>query len=575
MTEPALRPLPSRSGRLARGLLRGALLGMGVFVADILGAFAAIGFMFIPRPGGFGLLAAAAACAALVGALLGGAVGLAWPARWSAPWLTKLRLPLVLGALGVAVAAGGYGLRMERNLPPLASRPPAPAGAAPVLWIVIDTLRADALYGPDLTFPHAPNLGQLAAEGLLFTNAESSAGWTTPSMMTLLTGVHHTALGGSITTLPHWGTTIAEHLRAAGYATHAVIDNPILDPRNGFAQGLETFSFRSPYRFAFSSAWFRLLPHDLRELLRFGSYVAYAGAPSVTSRALELIAQRSEAPLFLWTHYMDPHGPYYDHRTEPPGAMPRGPDGDAFWRARDRLRDTPPGPAPSRESLDVWWKYYTDEIRWMDAHIGNLLAGWRAAYGDEGFILVTSDHGEEFYEHGHLSHGNSVFRQAVHVPLILQLPASAGISQGRTIEHPVSHHGLVPTTLDFAGVPPTPQLAPSWQPWLRGQAQPPAPVLFANQGRNGAHATRWRAGDWALVQMEYYNERPTDRFLFNLSSDPTEQHNLLSEQSERAENMLAELRSHYDTLNRQGQSQAAQAATATDLDALRALGYIQ
>ena len=106
----------------------------------------------------------------------------------------------------------------------------------------------------------APELGEFAKDALVFQQAESTAGWTIPATATLMTGIHNMTMDASAGRLPEWAPTVAEHLYGAGYGTHAVVDNVIVEPRAGFGAGFESFFQKSSFRFVFSLPGYRLLP---------------------------------------------------------------------------------------------------------------------------------------------------------------------------------------------------------------------------------------------------------------------------------------------------------------------------
>ncbi|MCK5690403.1 sulfatase-like hydrolase/transferase, partial [Myxococcota bacterium] len=291
----------SFSKKILSGLGYGALLGLLYFVADLTGAFLAIGWLFVPSIGGFFLLALALLVATSTSALLGAVLSLLPTQLWLL--FAKLRLPpltprtsgiSLIAIFMLAIGVSGFVLRAERKLPDPGPRPELSAtNPTPILWIVADTLRADALYGEDQSYPHAPELKKFATKSHVFTQAESTAAWTIPSMAAMLTGVHNTTMDASAGHLPNWVPTIAEHLRASGYSTHAIVDNVLLEPRSGYADGFESFFARSTYRFAFSLPSFRLLSYKFHHELRGLTRSSYLGAPGLSDEAIRVVNESS------------------------------------------------------------------------------------------------------------------------------------------------------------------------------------------------------------------------------------------------------------------------------------------
>jgi len=539
-------------------LRRGAVLGLALYGADLIGAALAIGQLFdAANPRAWGLLALGAAFSATVGAAVWLVLGLGWHLlplaarrRWNGlgrPCATTLGLLLLLCTIG-----GGYGFRAKRSLAELPPRPPITAKLpAPVLWITIDTLRADILYGERGDFPNAPALGKWAEGAIVFNDAEASAGWTVPSVAAYLSGVHNTTVDASAGYLPPWTVMAAEHFRGAGYQTHAVVDNVLIEPRVGFAAGFDTFFQRSGFRFAFSLPGFRLLPRDWHYWLMGWSRATYFGAEGLTKRAIaalekaatpELGSGTAPPPPFLYVHYMDPHAPYYLH--EAGAADPKTASGLSFLEFHNIKESRPPQPtAPEVE----WMRHrYDAEIAYLDSHLERLLTAWRKHYGATGVVVITSDHGEEFMEHGRISHGFTVNREMIHVPLLMALPPDALSTAPSNVDEPVTLLNVLPTVLDVVGIDSgavarARQAAgavavyrgemqgKSMLPWLSGASPAPSVPLVSSHSRHGRRPYRLREGNWALVRTFFYDDRETTMELYDLAEDPNETTNLLDE----------------------------------------------
>jgi arylsulfatase A-like enzyme len=550
----------------------GAGLGALLFAADLTGAAFAIGFLFDPRIESFYLVALAGLSSTVVGAVAGAAVALVWPARWW-PRLTRRRAGIGLAVTAVTVASIGFGGRVGRRPVAPGPRPQVTAGRpAPVLWVVIDTLRADTVYGDAIDFPLAPNLRALAADSLVFSDAESAAGWTIPSMATLLTGLHPTALEAA-RFLPDWAPTVAERLHAAGYETRAVVDNALLERRNGFAAGFETFAQRSGLRFALSLPGFRVMGAWARRKLREQWPTYYSGAGPVTDRAIERLADRHEAPLFLYVHYMDPHYPYYEHSEL--GAEPAGVEPVSLpWKM---LRQQGGTLRPGQLAFLRW--RYAGEVRTVDRELGRLLDAWHAAFGRDGLVMITADHGEEFLDHGSLGHGASLYPELVRVPLLLHLPAAVLDHGGRRIDHPVGLVDLLPTTLDALGVEPRDRdgsvqmHGQSWLPWLRNGADAPARPLVAKQSFRGKKIIRYREGRWVRIHTSEEVTGGQTTALFDKQSDPTEQLDVGAAHAVEMKRLAAGL-GWLVGATRPGGERGDSDARGNE-ETLRALGYIQ
>ena len=568
----------SLAQRITTGALRGGLFGAAIFLADLAAAFAVDGEEFHASPAGFLLLAIFGMVAVVPAALLGATVGAFWRRAPGAAPRTRLVRAALLGA-AVLVLAAGFFVRGGGAREPRAVKATVRAEhPAHVLWIVIDTLRADTLYGDDLDFPVAPGLRRLADESVLFREAEAPSGWTIPSTASLLTGIYPTTLGAERGLLPNWAPTAAETLREAGYRTHAVVDNALLGRKNGFAAGFETYSRRSALEFAWSLLPRRLLTEGILSWLSFELPITYCGADVVTDEALRIVdAHRDEDPLLLYVHYMDVHTPFRPHPelgTAPSGAEDVPLQYSAF-RARIRhdraaLRD---GQLSQMEFL------YRNELAFVDLHAARLLERFDARFGRENtLVIVTADHGEEFYEHGSFGHGYTVYSELVNVPLLARFPSTAGVDEkrGAVVAAPVSLVDVLPTTLDVLGIAgdrlarPLPLQGRSLLPLVRGDATfEPAP-LFGAQNRFDRRLHRWRRGNDVYVTTAQGKGEETSE-LFHLAQDPNEQQDLSAAHPDLAREMARQLA---EFLKAQLAARDPEAVTTDDnLDAIEALGY--
>jgi len=262
---------------------------------------------------------------------------------------------------------------------------PDPGPRIPLMLVVmIDTLRSDhtslAGYAVDTT----PNLVRLAADGAQFDRAYTPASWTRPASASLLTSVapeRHRA-AGRLDRLAADQRTWAEVARDAGYRTVAISANPNVLPFWGFARGFGRF-----------------IDFDAR-----GWVKQRRDAADLFGRAIEIIDEEiisNETPLFLYLHPIDPHHPY-----DPPTAVAREiyPD----FSEKESGRELRPWAKP--HDVDSAIRRYDAEIRHVDAEFGRLLDALRSRdLYDEALIIVVADHGEEFFDHGDLYHGRSLY----------------------------------------------------------------------------------------------------------------------------------------------------------------------
>ncbi|MFQ5349848.1 MAG: sulfatase, partial [Thermoanaerobaculia bacterium] len=275
-----------------------------------------------------------------------------------------------------------------------------------LLLYVIDTLRADhtSLYGYERRT--TPRLEALAGEGILFDPAWANASWTRPGTATLLTGTLPSAHGAmnTLSLLSPDVELLSQTLQAAGYATHAVVTNPNLRGRWGLDRGWDEYRYIDlDLRFTDSSAVLN------REVVPRLAELATAGKP-----------------FFLYLHSMDPHAPYqppvgYRQYLDPDYEGPVDGSMESVRRLLAELRRD--GAEAHAADLEQLYGLYDGGILHNDARIGELVDALES-HGllESTAILVTSDHGEEFFEHGGVMHGHSLYQEQIRIPMLLRPP---------------------------------------------------------------------------------------------------------------------------------------------------------
>lgn len=339
------------------------------------------------------------------------------------------RLVLLLAAAAAASCSSGDGEAVERPN---------------VLLVVVDTLRADhvGVYGYER--PTTPALDQLAAEGTWFRRAYAHSGWTLASTVSLLTGKvpsQHRVGRDPLDRrrfgrLPDAETTLAELLTDAGYRCGAIVNNTFLAPEFGLRQG-----FDGGYDY------------------QGASNTEHRSAEASVDLALEWIAGAGDGPWFLLLHLMEPHLDY-----DPPASV-RG----AFTPAGPAPVPQPFAPPPlfqrlvsgqerlTDEQLAYVVALYDEEVLAADRAIGRLTGELEARdVLDATLVVVTSDHGEEFWDHGGFEHGHTLYSELTRVPLIVRGPGAALGEVGSVVHHADLFQGLralagAPSPLGTAG----------------------------------------------------------------------------------------------------------------------------
>jgi arylsulfatase A-like enzyme len=315
--------------------------------------------------------------------------------------------------------------------------PLAPDGARRprgVLLVSIDTLRPDRLGADGSTKDLSPHLDRLAARGVVWERALSSAPWTLPSYASLFTARTPLAHGAGLvkkrqeawpdagdasnelTRLGDAVPTLAEQFQRAGWATAGLHASPFLEPPSGLHRGFDL--------------WQR---HAIR-------------ADAGVERALAWIAERGEEPWFLFLHLIDPHLPY-----APPDEYMRRHAGvvTADLKAEQFEVDILRRQEPEGALKQLLLALYDAEVAWTDAQLGRLFDGLEANGVLEDIVVALhSDHGEEFWEHGGFEHGHALVESVLHVPLVVAAPGLAPRREGDRVRS----MDLGPTLLELAGL---------------------------------------------------------------------------------------------------------------------------
>lgn len=343
-----------------------------------------------------------------------------------------------------------------------------------ILLITVDAARADALSLYDCPRPTTPNLKNLGELALVFEQAWSASNYTATSLFSLMTGLYPSAFLDGVAVGARPGLTLAEQLVAAGWSTEAIVDlHPSLPHLYaGFQAVDESLGARAAGAVRNRST---------------GSTATEITALGVA--ALDRLGQR-ETPGMLWLHYSEPHAAYLSH--------------------------------PGYETEEDDRSRYEGEIAFTDAAIGRLLAHARdTGRLKDTIIVITSDHGEAFGEHGVWTHGQSLFEEELHVPLVIYLPNARGDGfKAARVTAPVDLTDVTPTLLDAVGVSPN---SPTHGESLLAHALTGRPLktpeVFAEVRLPYARIQAWRQGDdkWLFNHLTGHVSR------FDLRADPGEQ----------------------------------------------------
>ena len=409
-----------------------------------------------------------------------------------------------------------------------------------VIFISIDTLRRDHVGAYGYAKPTTPNLDALARRGVLAADAVSVSSWTLPSHLSMLTS-----------TLPgtHGGTdmkqgfnrsvpSVAEILRGLGVATHAVTSHLYVSKTYGLEAGFDSMNFRQD----------RL-------------------AENVANHAMDLVDRFGDRPFFMFLHFYDPHW----HYAPPPDVLKifeSSYAGTLTGNLKDFQNLRPEQVKP--KDLEHLLALYDGEIRYTDNEIGRLLAHLKERGADRNTLMVvTSDHGEEFLDHGSWEHQKTLYEEVIRIPLIVSGPGVAARREGQ----PVSLLDIAPTILDYLSVKPAPSMR--GVSLLRPVGEFREMYGETDHTLDGTRLSFVRGGSksWkAILRSDPAKQKEASSEWYDLAADPAERTNRPPAEALR---VSIEMRARDLGLkSRSGVAKKAVELSDEQKEKLRALGYV-
>jgi arylsulfatase A-like enzyme len=455
-----------------------------------------------------------------------------------------------------------------------------------VLIYMIDTERADhsSLYGynRDTT----PFLKKLGAQGLVFEDSTVQATWTKPSVASLQTSLYSYTHGiiNDTDTIPKGATTLAEQLRAAGYVTAGIVANPFAGRLSGLQRG-----------FDYLSEW------AVIQRNRTDAHDRATDSEAVNKIVFPWLEQHRDEPFFLYAHTTDPHAPYrppagFEEKYANPADTP---EFDRNYKGLRKLGEYGGGTVISRAGCvkngvnpDRFIRRATDrydgEILHNDWSLEQL-AGKLKQLGilDDTLIVVVSDHGEEFWEHGWTAHGQSLYNELTHGLLLMWNPKL--IPTPRRVAEPVQLIDVMPTILDLLDLKiPDMVEGQSLAPFARGQAfHRRGPVMtsrFASPHahgmvpENGIDTIAMLDAGWKLIYREKGKQAGLNKVeLYDRHADRGETQNIAARNPHEVDRMMTEI-GKWIAAQKQIRSVLGAGAKATldqqTIEKLRSLGYL-
>lgn len=442
-----------------------------------------------------------------------------------------------------------------------------------IVFITVDSLRADHVgwhgYDRDTT----PFLDELANGGHTFKRAFANGHCTSHSFPAIMTSVYSSMHGG-VRKLSEQQTPVAEAIQSAGYSTAGFHSNPHLLPQFGYGRGFNTFfdSDSEPSRLARLRQWvkdtldqdgllYSILERSFaasEQKIGFNPGTPFVPADELTDRAIDRCREMTEGPRFLWIHYMDVHHPYLppeEHQLafrEEPISERRA------VKLRRKMLESPA--AITDQELADLIDLYDGEIRFFDTEVKRLVGEIRAEWDSEPLIAFTSDHGDEFLDHGQFSHYKTLYDELLHVPVFINDGESSG-----SYEDIVELIDLPPTILEYADVDvPDSYEGVSLRTVIDGTENEKQYAIC-----DGEDTYSYRDDHWKLI------ERPDDVELYDIRTDPDEQENVSQDHPDVVEELSGIVDSYRQKAAKTDEQLDSVAIDGEVQDRLEQLGYLQ
>ncbi len=426
---------------------------------------------------------------------------------WSSPRSHQLRQRLFVGGMVVVVVAAGAW--MSHSPAPRQSISRGGERRSPdVVIVLVDTLRADHLGAYGYGAKTSPFLDEFARQSLVFDHAYSTSNWTRPAVASLFTSTMPSRHG---VTLQHHAAApefrlLAEPFSENGYSVGFFTSGGNVTPADGYARGVDYF-YAARHRDIFELTaigrqWIRPVIQQIQRRLRAeedGSIpLGQIDPGDLVERALSWVNRQPEnRPVFLYVHLLGPHSPYapptpfgLEFSDRPPLENLTSPPRP--WVGADAL-----SPADRRQMV----AQYDGEILWHDQELAKLVRGLRAASRLEtSIVVITSDHGEAFGEHGTWGHNAALFDELTRIPLLLW--ASDDWFEAGRLRTVVSLIDLAPTLLETAGIEPEPTFdGSSILSWIRRENEESRFVFFENPENDefGVRTELWSYFEGAMA----------------------------------------------------------------------------
>jgi arylsulfatase A-like enzyme len=428
-----------------------------------------------------------------------------------------------------------------------------------IVLITIDTLRADHLSCYGYERRTTPNIDKIAEKGIIFKNAIAPSSWTAPAMVSLFTSVYpinHGVIHGSVTNKKVYHqevfsddlTTLTEILNEHGYTTFGVASNLHLNGKFGFARGFD---------------YFECLPFLPARVV---NKTVYAWKEKI----------KQSDKFFLWVHYSDPHWPYIPRKPWVKEYFSEDHGNGQNWLTKlpkyhsqtaSYLKKHP-------ESLPALEALYDSEINYVDAFLGALFRTLKLEKNS--LIIITSDHGEEFLEHGQMGHTNNLHQESIHIPLIVKFPHS---SKQEIVNEQRNLVDIMPTVLSFLDFKPAEQISGKsfWGNRISLFGIKKGLIKKGRRHYNFSELDKFSIQKTLLTpKWKYiYNYRNKKEQLYHMKSDPLELNNLANKKIKQCYKLKEQLFGWVSNAKKTPTRKHAYHLSTEEEEKLKSMGYIK
>jgi len=451
-----------------------------------------------------------------------------------------------------------------------------------IIIMLFDALRADHVGAINAECSLTPTIDSLAARGRAYNSCYSTASYSFPAVVSLMTSILPNKLGLlQEAYIPQDIPMLPKMLNKNGYYTACLSTNSYISPTFGFDRffdeyhltiGKGTKQLFLPYKTFFPYPWF------LNELAYQFGFISTefisANAEELNQRAAKIMEKSQVAPVFLYMHFLEPHEPYY--------SMPFN-EGilnleklklfyDLYSLKSNNQAKEEFVEKNGKFFADTQHERYENGVRTADRAVGVMMENLqRLGISKNTIVIIMADHGEEFMEHGVIGHKSSLFEQQVRIPLIIFVPEELNVSLP---DQPagVSMVDIAPTILDLAGIDPK---ILGGDGWSLLQTYPeeyrPRYLMFS---KKGGFMNAVVMGSYKLILVDSTGIGYPDTLLFNLSVDKAERINLYPQEKYIADSLAAYLQEQLDQ-SVSSVRDLPRRPNPIDSQRLRALGYVQ